>query len=499
MLDWMRRYQHGMRSRLRWFWMACLTLGLGMALVSVASENGQRSAVVLDVAGPIGPATSDYVLRGMASARDQGAEIIVIRMDTPGGLDSAMRMMIKEILNSPIPVVTWVTPSGARAASAGTYMLYASHIAAMSSSTNLGSATPVKMGGMPGQPEQPPAQDPPESQEEKSESDGDNANGAESGEGADTDSAGDDKRRGDTAMERKVLEDAVAYIRGLAERHDRNVDWAEEAVREAVNLTASDALEKNVIDVVADTLDELFTAIDGRTVRMDTGEQTLQTDDLQVVEIEPDWRTELLSVITNPNIAYFLMLIGFYGIIFELSSPGNIYPGVIGAISLLLALYAFQALPINYAGLALIALGIAFMVGEAFMPSFGALGLGGIVAFVSGSIILMDDENLAISIPLIASTALVSAGFFMWVLARLIGLRKRQVVSGVEELIGAEAVAMADFDGSGRVWLHGESWWADAEGQVQKGQRLRVTEVKGLRVKVEPLFSHQVNQQGARE
>ena len=479
MLEWMRRRQHWMRSRFRWFWVACLTLGLGLGLVSVASENGQRSAVVLDVDGPIGPATSDYVLRGMASARDQGAEIIVIRMDTPGGLDSAMRMMIKEILNSPVPVVTWVAPSGARAASAGTYMLYASHIAAMSSATNLGSATPVQMGGMPGQPEQPPEQDQPAKEETED-------NGADASDAAEADPE-DGKRRGGTAMERKVLEDAVAYIRGLAERHGRNADWAEEAVREAVNLTATDALEKNVIDVVADTLDELFAAIDGRTVKMDVGERTLQTSDLKVVEIEPDWRTELLSVITNPNVAYFLMLIGFYGIIFELSSPGNIYPGVIGAICLLLALYAFQVLPINYAGLALIILGLAFMVGEAFMPSFGILGLGGIVAFVSGSIILMDDDNLAVSVPLIGGVALISAGFFMWVLTRLIRLRRRQVVSGVEQLPGAEAVALADFDGSGRVWLHGESWWADADQPISKDQKVRVVEVKGLRVKVEPV------------
>lgn len=444
--------------------LTCLVLGSIMSLASLVSTGADQGApvVVLDIDGPIGPATGDYLTRGLESARgEHGAQLVVIRLDTPGGLDSAMRSMIKAILASPVPVAVYVSPGGARAASAGTYLLYASHIAAMAPSTHLGSATPVQIGGMPGQPEQPPAED-----------------------GDETDDDG--KRRGGTAMERKVLEDAVAYLRSLAELRGRNAEWAEQAVRDAVNLTASEALAQQVIEYVAPSLEDLLAQLDGLEVAVDGGTRTLHTAGAAVVTLAPDWRNQLLSVITNPNIAYFLMLVGFYGIIFELASPGNIYPGVIGAICLVLALYAFQVLPVNYAGLALILLGVAFMVGEAFMPSFGALGLGGVVAFVFGSVILLDDAHLSISLPLIGGLALVSAGFMLWTLTRLMRLRRRPPQTGEEALVGQLATAQDDFDGEGRVRLLGESWLASAPGAVRRGDTLRVVAVDGLRLKVEP-------------
>lgn len=442
------------------------------------SAGTERVVLVLTVNGPISPATSDYLMRGFREAKERNAYLILIRMDTPGGLTSSMRDIIKEILNSPIPVVTYVSPPGARAASAGTYMLYASHVAAMAPSTNLGSATPVQMGGLPGSPDGPEEEEP-----GKGRQPGDAGSQEKDPESP---SEQQEKRTGKTAMERKVLEDSVAYIRGLAERHGRNADWAEKAVRDAVNLTATDAVKINVIDIVAGTDEELMRKMDGLTVRMSHDERTLKTEGLTFEEYSPDWRHRLLSVIANPNVAYFLMLIGFYGIIFELSNPGAIYPGVIGAISLLLALYAFQVLPINYAGLGLIILGLALILAEAFVAGFGVLGIGGVVAFVAGSVILMDDQNLAVSLPLIGGTALVAAGFLAWVLTRLVAFRRQRSSTGEEGLIGRVGEATSDFEGRGRVRLGGEIWWANYAGAAKKGQKLRVVSVDGLELKVEP-------------
>ncbi len=441
-----------------------------------ADSARKGKALLLEVKGAISPATMDYLLRGFKEARERESSLIIIRMDTPGGLSSSMREIIKEILNSPIPVVTYVSPPGARAASAGTYMLYASHVAAMAPSTNLGSATPVQMGGMPGSPEE--KEDSPGGESEPR-SGQESGPGGEAGEGK-----GDEPRRGSTAMERKVLEDAVAYIRGLAERHGRNADWAEKAVRDAVNITASDALEQNVIDIVAEDTSELLAGIHGRTVQMAHGNRTLATKGIRIEEFMPDWRHELLSVIADPSVAYFLMLIGFYGLLFELSNPGAIYPGVIGAISLLLALFAFQVLPINYAGLALMVLGLGLILAEAFVAGFGILGIGGIVAFVAGSVILMDEENLSVSLPLIGSVALVAAGFLAWVLTRLVALRRSKSVSGKEHLIGRIVEASSDFQGKGRLRVGGEIWWAQCEEPVKKGERLEIEAVDGLTLTV---------------
>ncbi|TDR52250.1 nodulation efficiency protein NfeD [Halomonas ventosae] len=479
----------------------CLALGALLAW-QVQAQQDERTALVMTVDDAIGPAISDYFLRGLELAEERDAELVVVEMDTPGGLDASMRSMIRAMLTSSVPVAIYVSPAGARAASAGTYLLYASHVAAMAPATHLGSATPVQIGGggLPGLGDDDDggeggarAQEAEESDAPATGSEDDSGNGADAddaaagGEGEASEEGGDDRRRGETAMERKVLEDAVAYIRSLAERHGRNADWAEQAVREAVNLTAREALEQNVTDVVATDLGDLLTQIDGRTVVMEDGERTLATADLVVERFDPDWRTRLLAVITNPNVAYFLMIIGFYGLIFELSNPGSLVPGTIGIISLLLALFAFQVLPVNYAGLALILVGLGLIVGEALMPSFGILGIGGIVAFVIGSVMLMDADNLNISLPMIGGIALLAAGLMLWVMTRFIGLRRRTPRTGQEELVGSEASALEDFAGQGHVRLMGERWNARSTRPLSRGQAVRVTAVDGLTLEVEPL------------
>lgn len=441
--------------------------------VSVAAVAG--TAVRLEVKGAIGPATRDYVLNGIEYAQETGAQVVIIEMDTPGGLDSAMRDIIKGILGSSVPVVTYVSPSGSRAASAGTYILYASHVAAMAPATNLGAATPVQIGG--GVPSPPiPG--------EKQDKDTDQTAQEE-----DEDAPGDDSPElSGTAMERKTVHDAAAYIRGLAELRGRNAEWAERAVREAVSLTAEAALEENVIDVVAVDVTELMEAIDGMAVTLGNETVEISTENLVVDIYEPDWRTRLLMVITDPNVAYLLMLAGAYGLLLEGYNPGAFVPGIVGAICLLLALFAFQVLPVNYAGLALIALGIALMVGEAFAPSFGALGLGGIIAFVFGSVILMDTDvpGFAISRALIGTIAAVGGTLLLALMLFLVRSRHRPVVSGSEAMLGEVAEALEAFTATGTVFVHGERWQATTSRPVMKGQAVKVTGIDGLVLKVEP-------------
>lgn len=422
--------------------------------------------IQLTIEDAIGPATDDYIERALESANKQKAELVVIRIDTPGGLDTAMRGIVKNITNSSVPVVSYVAPTGARAASAGTFILYASHIAAMAPGTNLGAATPVQIGRLPQPGEKKKNQDREKEKKDKPET-----------------IASDD------TMKNKVINDAVAYIRGLAELHGRNQDWAEKAVREAASLPASDALKLNVIDIIAINMADLLKQVEGREVKVQGQKRTLHTSGRVIQQIEPDWRSRLLSVITNPNIAYILMLIGIYGLIFELSNPGAIVPGTIGAISLLLALYSFQMLPINYAGMALILLGVALMVGEAFAPSFGMLGIGGVIAFVFGSIILMDTQvpGFGIDTSVIIAFAATSALIFIFVIGMAIKARRRPVVSGLEELTGGTAIVIADFEHKGTVSIHSENWNAISNVPLHEGQRVKVIRIKGLTLEVEPL------------
>jgi len=440
-------------------WLILMSIG---CLTAVSRANGSGTAVVLTIKGAIGPAVADYVVRGLDKAAEANAALVILEMDTPGGFDHAMRTIISHILTSPVPVVSYVSPVGSRAASAGTYILYASHVAAMAPTTNLGAATPIRVGGLPGMPEDKPAS-PPGKEGEKG------------------------KPVPKDALERKMVNDAVAYITALANRHGRNAEWAEQAVREAVSLTADEALAAGVIDLVAPNLEDLLLQLDSRKVVMEQGRVTLGTANLDITRFEPDWRTTMLAVLTDPNVAYILMLLGIYGLIYELANPGFVLPGVVGAICLLLALYTFQILPINYAGLALIFLGIVFMIAEAFTPSFGALGIGGVAAFMVGSIILMDEESMRISLPLIITTGIASGSFFFWLMSRLYAMRRKKVITGTELMIGSVGEAMDDFAGSGRVWVLGESWRAQCTGRVRKGQKVRVTAQDGLLLQVKPL------------
>lgn len=451
----------------------CLLLftGLGRAAVS-------EPVVVLNVDGAISSGTADYVVRGLQSAAGEHAQLVVLKMDTPGGLDTAMRQIIKQIIASPVPVASFVTPEGARAASAGTYILYASHIAAMSPATNLGAATPINigLGGIGGQPES-----------------GDQAkkNGKDSlqGKSGTRNPAGGEMAAPHTAMEHKQINDAAAYIRSLAQMRGRNVEWAEQAVRQAVSLTANEALKLKVIEVIAADVPALLRQLNGRKVNVLGLERTLDLAGARIVKMEPDWRSRLLAVIADPSIAYLLMLAGIFGLYFEFSNPGFVLPGVVGAISLLLAMFAFQMLPVNYAGLGLIILGFAFMIGEMFMPSFGVLGIGGVIAFVIGSVMLIDTDVPGYGIPwvIIMLVTVSSALFIFFVAGMALKARNRPVVSGSEELIGSIGEVLEDFDGrDGWARVHGENWHIRSRQPLNRGQKIRIVRMDGLILDVEP-------------
>ena len=426
--------------------------------------------LVLEIEGGIGPATREYLRGGLARAEAEGAAAVVLRIDTPGGLDAATRDINRDILASPVPVIAWVGPQGARAASAGTYILYATHLAAMAPATSLGAATPVSMGGGgPG-----PGQG------------GGGGEGEPDGEES-TPPAGD-------PMARKAVNDSVAYLRGLATLRDRDVDFAERAVREAATMTAGEALDAGVIELVAPDVASLLQAADGRTVQLADGEARLRTAGAPVTAVEPDWRARLLSILTDPSVAYMLLLAGMYGLLLEGYSPGAVVPGVFGAICLLLALYALQVLPVNYAGVALIALGVLLMGLEFAVPSFGALGIGGLVALMVGSLMLYDTDVPGYGVPgqLLAGIGLASALVFMLAIWGMARSRRRPVVSGMEELLHEHAVALADFERHGRVRVRGEVWQAESSTPVTRGQGLRVVAINGLVLHVEPAGRHPI-------
>jgi len=458
-------------SIMRAFLFGLLLMGsLGSAPAS------EPTVVVIGVEGAISPGSADFIVRGLKSAASNGAHLVVLKMDTPGGLDTAMRQVLTQIIASPVPVAAFVAPEGARAASAGTYILYASHIAAMAPATNLGAATPVNIGigGIGGQPQ-------PDKQPQDE--------GQEKGKGKDKSPLGGKIPSPGSTLEHKQINDAAAYIRSLAQMRGRNVEWAEQAVREAVSLSSDEALKLKVIDVIARDVPELLKKLDGRKVKVLGEERTLNTGGVSIVTLEPDWRSRLLSVIADPSIAYLLLLGGMFGLFFEFSNPGFVLPGVIGAISLLLALYALQMLPVNYAGLGLIILGLAFMVAEVFIPSFGVVGIGGVIAFMIGSVMLIDTDIPGFGIPwsVIVPVGIASALFIFFVGGMAVKSWKRPVVSGSEELVGSSGEVLEDFDGKdGWARVHGENWRIRCKQPLSRGQKIRVVHMDGLIFDVEP-------------
>jgi membrane-bound serine protease (ClpP class) len=458
-------------------WVALLCAGLVVlsgAMQLLAQPSDDRPVLLVEIKGAIGVVTADQLAKALQRAASTRAHALVVRLDTPGGLLSSTREMIHAILASPVPVIMYVAPNGSRAASAGTYLMYASHVAAMAPSTHLGAATPISLtpGGFPGSP---PPQSPPPQEPQP---------------GKDAKDKEAPPRDGKTAEERKVINDAVAYIRSLAELRGRNADWAEKAVREAATLTASAALKEGVIDLIAGDVDDLLAQADGRTVSTPAGRVRLDTKGLQVVELKPDWKTQVMSVISDPNVALILLMIGIYGILFEFWSPGAVAPGVIGGICLIVALAALSVLPVNYAGLALLLLGVVLMAAEHFIPGFGIVGLGGVAAFVIGALFLFDpgqsDIPIQASWQVVAGLAALSAAFFLGVLGLALRARYRPVVTGAEQMIGSVGEVVYWSGGAGRVHVHGEIWTAESAAILSQGQKVRVIGRTGLTLAVEP-------------
>jgi membrane-bound serine protease (ClpP class) len=431
---------------------------------AAAVSQGPTPALGLQIRGAIGPATAQYIEHGLEVAQRRGSPFVILKIDTPGGLETSMRQIVSAILASPVPVVGYVAPSGARAASAGTYILYACHFAAMAPATNLGAATPVVIGGSePAPPPKTPAKN------------GRSAPASEPGPPM-------------SAEQQKILNDSIAYIRGLAQLRGRNADWAEQAVRGAASLPATEALQQHVIDLIAPDLPSLLAQLNGRETQI--GERTvrLDTQGVKVVWLKPDWRTRLLGIITNPEIAYGLLLIGIWGLIFEGFHPGLVLPGVVGVIALLIALFAFQLLPTNFAGLALVIIGTGMMAAEFFFPTYGSLGIGGLIAFVVGSLILFSAASgLLVARPVIGGLAAVGGLVILGIVYLATRAARRPVVTGTQAMLGANVEAAEDFAARGRVRYGGELWNASSSAPLTAGQAARVVKVEGLTLWVEPL------------
>ena len=417
-----------------------LLLGVMGYFIPVSETAGQGAtgdtAYIIELEGPISPGTATFVTRGLEEAQETGAAFAVIRLDTPGGLGSSMRTIIKAILNSSIPVIVYVAPSGAGAASAGVLITVAGHVAAMAPGTNIGAAHPVTAGG---------------------------------------------KDIGGT-MSDKVVNDMASYGRGIAEEKGRNGQWVEKAIRESVSITAYEALEIKVIDLVAKNMDELFRLVDGKEVHLTSGKVIIKTADLKIEHFRPGFRDRVLKTISDPNIAYILMMIGLAGLYFELSNPGAILPGVIGGISLILAFYSMQTLPVNYAGLLLILLGIIFFIAEIKVTSYGMLSVGGLISLTIGSIMLFED--VGVSLKLLLPTVILVGGFFMVVAGLAFRAYRAQPRSGVEGILGEVGIVKERIDPEGLVFVHGEYWRALAAEKIEPGEKIEVEKIQGLILKV---------------
>ncbi len=444
-------------------WLSWLLLALGLAIHWQPNAQAPRSIAVLEVQGAISPATSDFITDGIAEAENAGAQLLVIELDTPGGLDASMRAIIRRMLSATMPIAVYVAPGGARAASAGTFILYASHIAAMHPASNLGAASPVSIGGgMPGRGEGERKPDAPEEEQ-----------GAKSN--ADT-------------LSSKAMNDAAAYIRSLAQLRDRNAEFAEQAVRDAISMSAGEALEGGVIELIAPSLEDLLVQIDGRTVELDSGDTvTLATQGAAVDRIAPDWRTKVLSFLANPQLAVILMMLGVYGLFFEMMSPGAALPGVAGVICLLLGLYGFHMLPVNWAGVGLLGLGMLMMIGEVFLPSFGALGIGGLLAFVLGGLFMTGPDvpkYYELSIPFLIAIGLASAIIIIGAGTAALRSRRGRSVSGYEGMLGQEGTVVGMEGGMIYAEIRGENWRVVCNEPLRIGDRVSVTGVEDLKLRV---------------